>query len=209
MTTSTIVHRTTDDLLAEIAEQNALIAELSHDPGFGVPTAAFTRRQIDRLPSGRVGIAVGDVRNLKQWNTATGSQERTDDLFRPAFQVRSSDVLIFGKRDGGDQFILVAHDVKGAVGRIAAQLQDAPVTDAERRAYVREVCVKRFGPWVGRIVAALGVVCIPAYPAIDWQLVDDVDVSDIHAAASAAERRLFSDKGARLTFGVLARLGRA
>src|SRR5690349_13893396 len=144
---------TTESLLSLIAEQRALIAELSHDPGFGVPTAAYTRRQIDRLPSGRVGIAVGDIKNLKQWNSATGSQERTDELFRPALQcLRTSDVLILGKRDGGDQFILVAHDVRGATWRIRDRLYHAPVTDAERAAYAQGVYIKQFGPWMGRVL---------------------------------------------------------
>lgn len=185
---------TLDHLLAQIAEQNALIEALSHDPGFGVPTAAYTRRQIDRLAPGRVGIAVGDVTNLKQWNAATGTQERTDELFRPALQVRASDVLILGKRDGGDQFILVGHNVQGAVDRIATGLRHAPVTDAERAAYVRGVAIKRYGPWLGRIVARLGLHSIADYPQIDWQTIEDVAVEDIHAAASAAERRLFCDK---------------
>lgn len=198
MTTECIVPRTTADLLKEIAEQNALIAELSHDPGFGVPTAAFTRRQIDRLPSGRVGIAVGDIRNLKQWNTATGSQGRTDELIRPALQVRSSDVLIFGKRDDGDQFILVGHDVQGAVWRIRMRLFHAPATDDERARYVRGVYIKEFGPWFGRVLnRTRGVAGTNAFPEIDWQIVEDVDVRDIHAAASAAERRLFGVRGAR------------
>ncbi len=189
--------RTTEDWIALVTEQNALIAELSHDPGFGVPTAAYTRRQIDRLPSGRVGIAVGDIRNLKQWNTATGSQERTDELFRPALQVRTSDVLIFGKRDGGDQFILVGHDVQGAVWRIRMKLFHAAATGAERAAYVRGVYIKQFGPWLGRVLnRTRGVAGINAFPEIDWQIVEDVDVSDIHAAASAAERRLFGAKAA-------------
>jgi GGDEF domain-containing protein len=192
---------TLDQLLIQIREQNALIAELSHDPGFGVPTAAYTRRQIDRLPSGRVGIAVGDIKNLKQWNSATGSQERTDELFRPALHVRADDVLILGKRDSGDQFILVGHDVQGATARIAQTLRYAPTTEGERARYVRGVCVKFYGPWLGRVVSR--VASVSAYPEIDWQMVHDIDVRDIHAAASAAERRLFGDKAARLTFGVL------
>jgi hypothetical protein len=198
MITDTIVaHRPTSELWELIIEQRALIEELSHDPGFGVPTAAYTRREIDRLPSGRVGIAVGDVANLKQWDTATGSQERTDELFRPALQVRSADVLILGKRDGGDQFILVGHNVHGAVARIAQALQWANATNAERTAYVQGVCIKRWGPWLGRVAWYLGLHSVAAYPAIDWQIVNDVDVSDIHAAASAAERRLFGMKAGK------------
>jgi hypothetical protein len=193
-----IVPRTLDDLLKEIAEQNALIDELSHDPGFGVPTAAYTRRAIGRLAPGRVGIAVGDIRNLKQWNTATGSQERTDELLRPALQVRQSDVLIFGKRDGGDQFILVTPgSVYQVAGRINAVLEHADVTDAERQAYLKAACIKEWGPWRGRVLARCGLGWINPYPEIDWQYVDDIDVRDIHAAASAAERRLFGMKGAR------------
>lgn len=199
--------RSTEDLLAEIAEHRALIAELSHDPGFGVPTAAYTRRQIDHLPSGRVGIAVGDIKNLKQWNSATGTQERTDELFRPALQVRANDVLILGKRDSGDQFILIGHNVQGATARIGQVLRNAPVTDTERRAYVRGVAVKRWGPWLGRAIHWLGLHSIAAYPEIDWAIVPDVDVRDIHAAASAAERRLFGDKAMRLTFGMLMKGG--
>jgi hypothetical protein len=195
MTTAQIVtHRSTGDLLAEIEEHKQLIAELSHDPGFGVPTAAYTRRQIDRLPSGRVGIAVGDVANLKQWNSATGSQERTDELFRLALQVRESDVLILGKRDSGDQFILVAHNVRGALARIEQELRWANVTEFERARYVQGVCVKRWGPGIGRAAYAFGLHAVLAYPRIDWQVVEDVDVRDVHAAASAAERRLFNDK---------------
>jgi hypothetical protein len=198
-------HTELDRLNQEIAEHRALIAELSHDPGFGVPTAAYTRRQIDRLPSGHVGIAVGDIKNLKQWNSATGTQERTDELFRPALQVRANDVLILGKRDGGDQFILIGHNVQGATARIAQVLRSAPTTEAERAAYVRGVAIKLYGPWVGRLAARMsGVV---AYPEIDWAIVPDVDVRDIHAAASAAERRLFGDKAMRLTFGMLMKGG--
>jgi len=201
--------RTTAEWIALLAEQNALIADLSHDPGFGVPTAAFTRRQIDRLPAGRVGIAVGDIKNLKQWNSATGSQERTDELFRPALHVRDTDVLILGKRDSGDQFILVATRARAVAERINTDLRDADTSAAERAAYTRGVCIKKYGPWIGRIAAAAGILSDTAYPAIDWQVVDDVDVSDIHAAASAAERRLFGDKAARLTFGILLKGARA
>jgi hypothetical protein len=202
--------RTTEELLARIREQEALIAEYSIDPGFGVPNAAPTRRAIDRLPPGRVGVAVGDIKNLKQWNTACGSQERFDDLFRPALQVRASDVLILGKRDGGDQFILVGHNARGATERIAERLAHAETTEAERAAYVKGVYVKLFGPWLGRILNWLmGAESVNAYPEIDWQIIDDVDVLDVHAAASAAERRLFGDKSARLTIAALLKGGRA
>jgi hypothetical protein len=145
-----------------------------------------------------VGIAVGDVANLKQWNTATGSQERTDELFRPALQVRADDVLILGKRDGGDQFILVGHNVRGALMRIEQELQYANVTEYERACYVQGVCIKRYGPMLGRTAARVGLHAVLPYPRIDWQVVENVDVRGIHAAASAAERQLFGvKKGAR------------
>lgn len=192
-------HTTTiDALLLEMQAQRDLIAALSHDPGFGVPTAAYTRRQIDQLPSGRVGVAVGDIANLKQWNSATGSQERTDELFRPALQVRASDVLIFGKRDSGDQFILVGHNVQGAVERIATELRYANTTPSERYAYVQGVCIKKWGPWLGKVACYLGLHNVAAHPSIDWQVIPDVDVRDIHAAASAAERRLFKQKAGKV-----------
>lgn len=200
---------------AEIAAQRAVIAELTAerdelaiDEGWRVPVAKHTRRQIDRLPPGRVGVAVGDVANLKQLNSATGYQPRTDELFHPAFHVRAEDTLILGKRDGGDQFILVATDIRAAVARIDAELALAPMTNDERRRYVQGVCVKKYGPWLGRVVYRLGLHNVAPHPCIDWQVVDDVDVRDIHAAASAAERKLFGDKAARLTFGVLVK-GRA
>ena len=205
MTTLAHSTRTTADLLTVIAEQNAVIAELTEerdelaiDEGWRVPVAKRTRRIIDRLPPGRVGVAVGDIANLKQLNTATGYQPRTDELFLPAFQVRASDVLIFGQRDGGDQFVLVARNARAAAARIDAELARAEMTEQERSAYVVGVCVKRWGPWVGRVVAWTGLHSVRAYPRIDWQFVEDVDVRDVHAAASAAERRLFGDKkGAR------------
>jgi GGDEF domain-containing protein len=198
MTNHIVAQRSTDDLLTLIAEQNALIAELSHDPGFGVPTAAYTRRQIAQLPSGRVGIAVGDIKNLKQWNSATGSQERTDELFRPALQVRAYDVLIFGKRDGGDQFILVGHNVQSTIARMRAELQHANVNEYERARYVQGVCVKRWGPWMGKVVYALGLHSVAAYPEIDWEVISDVDARDVLAAASVLERRLFDQKAGKL-----------
>ncbi len=189
--------RTNEKLLIEIAELTAERDELAIDEGWRVPVAKRTRRMIDQLPPGRVGVAVGDIADLKQLNSATGYQPRTDELFHPAFQVRASDVLILGKRDGGDQFILVGHNARAAAARINVALARAPMTDQERGAYVRGVCVKRWGPWLGRVVAWSGLHAVQPFPRIDWQIVDDVDVRDIHAAASAAERRLFGDKARR------------
>lgn len=198
--------------ITKLQEENAAlreeVADLSIDDGFGVPVARKTRRAIDTLAkehTGRVCVAVGDIANLKQLNSACGSQERTDQLIRPALVLRAGDAMVFGKRDGGDQFIAVwpADGGPGPCGRINERLKDAPMTEDERRAYVRGVCVKRWGPWLGRVAALFSRQ--PAYPSIDWQVITDVRPADVIAAASIAERRLFQDKAARLTFGFMLR----
>jgi hypothetical protein len=200
------------DIVAELRKENtrlrAEVDDLSIDDGFGVPVARKTRRAIDTLAKehqGRVCVAVGDIAHLKQLNSACGSQERTDNLIRPALVLRADDAMVFGKRDGGDQFIAVwpSDGGPGPCERINERLKDAPMTTAERRTYVRGVCVKRWGPWLGRVVSLFSRQ--PAHPSIDWQVITDVRPADVLAAASIAERRLFQDKAARLTFGFILR----
>ncbi len=190
---------------ALLTERKEIIAErdeLAIADGWQVPVSKRTRQLINRMPAGQVSVAVGDIANLKQLNTATGFQPRTDALFHPAFRVRADDKLIFGQRDSGDQFILVASNARMIAERINAELKDAPMSDGERRAYVQGVCVKRWGPLIGKVVHTLGLHTVSPYPHIDWKFVDDVHTSDVHEAANIAERGLFVSKRAILKGGM-------
>lgn len=198
-THSSTALNTIDSLLTSIREKDALIYELSYDPGFGVPTAPMVHREMRLLEAvdTRVDVFVGDADNLKQMNSATGHQPRTDELYRPALQIRAHDALIYGKLDGGDQFLYVfpAGQGRAAIERIERELSAAPMTDAERRRYVRGVCIKRWGPFIGKLRSALGMHRIKPHPSISFVGYENIPACELSIVAAVADRALFVTKG--------------
>jgi hypothetical protein len=157
------------DAIALIAQ---LRAELSATrqrlicPRWNMPCPSETLAQLriaarDGTPATLVDAYMADLDFLKQWNTATGSEARTDAIIAPALAVRRGDALIHGKVDDGDMFLFVfpagtgdaAMEAKHTAlrtGHIAGWEQPyAPPTVSERRAFVKAVCERRYGPEAG------------------------------------------------------------
>lgn len=112
----------------------AELIKLLIDPAWQVPIPAYTRKLVNQLGNVPVDMFLADVDDLKELNAATMHQPRSDALIRPALQVRSSDALVIGKGDMGDQvlFVFPAGDGLGAIRRIQAELRAAPLTSQER-----------------------------------------------------------------------------
>ena len=165
---------------SQCAAKDTLITMLSRDPGFEAYTPAYTLHYIDQraleTPDERVSVYVGDLDDLKQVNSATGSQARADELYNPALRVRASDGFI-GKIDGGDGFMFIfpVADGPGAIARIRAELALAPLMPAERRRLIAERR-KKYG-----MVAVSGhlTITIAAHEDIAWK-----DVPQLFACAS-------------------------
>ncbi len=196
-----IVPDTADFRDLVIEEQRALIMELSIDPGFGIAPAPRTRYEMRVLSQSavRIDFYIGDIDNLKQLNSACGSQDRVNELFRPALQVRASDTLFCGRTDAGDQLAYGFPAGQGpeAKARIERELESAEMTEAERRAYVRGVCVKRYGPLVGRIRATLGLHRVAPWPSITFVGYEDIPACELSRLAVVGDRALFEKKAGR------------
>lgn len=142
---------------AQLAElRTALI-----DPGFQLPVAGHTlqllRAYAAAHPGERVSAYKADVDFLKQINTATRSQVRSDELLCPAWTTYGDDdLLVAGKTDAGDGllFVFPVKDGPGAIGRVMRTLRHAPLTAVERRRFVHAVCSRLYGPWIGALCAA-------------------------------------------------------
>lgn len=181
------------------------------DPGFNLPMAGRTlqllRTYAAAHPGTRVSVYKGDIDYLKQVNTATGSQVRSDELLCPAWSVRSaSDMLIAGKTDAGDGLIFVFPVVYGplAVARIQRELHDAPLTLDERRRYVLAICQRRFGPLLGYLGYAAYRLGVPMrdYLGITIAAFEDVPVEDLERIF-LEDRAIFQAKAAGLRGEVL------
>lgn len=187
----------------EIATLQACIDRRSHDPAWKISNAHAVHDEIALIPPQTpVKAAVGDIADLKQWNSAMGAQAPFDAILKRGFasvQLRKGDIL--GRGDGGDKIYLVcpegrgeATDVQGVTKRINETLGATPLRAEERAAYVRGACAKQWGPWLGRAFEALhylGLRPIADYPRIDWAPVADGAAAGVLARIEDADRALF------------------
>lgn len=207
--TCTDMREENDYLRAELAARAAIDTEV----GFGVLNATETLRQVRKLASGparRFDAFRSDVKDLKQWNSATGHQPRTDEFYRPAFAVRTgeadrrververranqavADVVLAGKTEnGGDGLIHIFEAGYGwaAMERILDELKRADVSAEERQRYVRYAAQKRLGPILGHARAALY--------RLGWQMLDHPTLTVVGFAGVASadlEQVYYADK---------------
>lgn len=206
--------------IADLAEQNAALSACldrrSNDPAWKIANAPAVHDMIAALPASvPVRAMVGDVKDLKVWNTAMGAQVALDAILMRGFasvKLRAGDIL--GRGDGGDKIFLVcpaaahaggrrsgATDVDAVAERINATLKDTALRSEERAAYVRGACAKAWGPSLGRVFEALhylGIRRIIDYPTIDWVPVADGTASGVLSRMDDADRQLFLTKAANL-----------
>lgn len=194
---------TIDMLTQRIADLESQLHRRSHDAAWCIANSAAVHDQIASLPPLTPVVArVGDVANLKQWNTALGQQAAVDSMLARGFaamQLRDGDV--FGRGDGGDKLYLVCigSDADAVTQRINATLQATPLRKHERAAYVRGVCVKRWGPWLGRLAELAHYAKLRRvvdYPTIDWAAAADGMAGGVLARMQDADRALFVGKAA-------------
>lgn len=164
-----------------------MIEMLSRDPGFYAYTPAFTLLSIQRAavrePNRRACVISFDLDDLKQLNSATGNQLRTDELINPALVVRGSDILI-GKSDGGDGFFVIAPvaDGSGLVERIRVTLSKAALTDEERARFMEERTRKH------------GARPARDYPTATFRVYPDVAMHEVERLFLQASSGLLSAK---------------
>lgn len=202
-----------DALIARLQSELDERAAIDTEVGFGVLNATETLRQVRRLASGparRFDAFRSDVKDLKQWNSATGHQPRTDEFYRPAFAVRTGkedmridtterrstpvtdDLVLAGKTEnGGDGMIHIfeAGFGQAAMQRILEELKGAAVLPYERQRYVLHACQKRFGPILGHARAALY--------RLGWQMLDHPTLTVVGFAdvpSTDLERVYYADK---------------
>lgn len=126
-------------LLALAFVQSAIIISMAWLPCFGVLSEHGGRLALPvvralNLLGLRFDVLLFDLDRLKQVNSATGAQQRTDELYRGAFQLRSTDLGLFFRTDAGDQFAIITRSGcgYGLAERLQAQLNAAPLTTQER-----------------------------------------------------------------------------
>lgn len=181
------------------------------DPGFQLPVAGWTLQLLQEYaaahPGARVSVYKGDIDYLKQINTATGSQGRSDELLCPAWSVRNNaDLVVAGKTDAGDGLIFVFSVEKGpsAIARIQNELRNAPLLTCERRRYVLEICKRHAGPllgYLGYIAYRLGWP-MRDYLGITIAAFEDVAVEEL-VSLFVEDRAIFQAKAAGKRGGVL------
>lgn len=207
-----------DDALALIAElraQNAELAERMISPGWGVTISGQTLADIHvlaRVPGhpgehvevDYVDACLFDLDYLKQLNIAAGSQGRSNEWIRPALTMRrAGDHLLRGQVDGADMFMAVFPAGFGdtSMAYIEAQLAAAPLTDAERRLFVRAICRRREGSFLGDIrylLHRLGwKIAQPPHPTITKRMYYRVHVSELEQLFHYGDRAVFDQKAAR------------
>lgn len=196
-------------LAAAVSERDVIIERRSHDPCWNIPNHFAIHDMLAQLdPDQRVIAYQGDVTNLKQLNSAFGSQPPLDACMARVFSrldIRSDD--IFGRGDAGDQLYLVCPvhtdgrrrttDGNAVIRGIAEALRDTPMRAETRAAYVRGACAKKYGKWMGRLFEALhyaGWAPIADYITIDWQAVPPCTAGELKARMAATERALFVQK---------------
>lgn len=181
------------------------------DPGFQLPVAGWTLKLLQEYaaahPGTRVSVYKGDIDNLKQINTATGSQARSDELLCPAWSVRNAtDLVVAGKTDAGDGLIFVFSVEKGpaAITRIQSELRNAPLSLNERRRYVLEIRKRHFGPLIGYLGYAAYRLGWPMrdYLGITIAAFEDVAVEELERIF-VEDRAIFAAKAAGQRGGVL------
>lgn len=119
--------------------QSAIIISMAWLPCFGVLSEHGGRLALPvvralNLVGLRFDVLLFDLDRLKQVNSATGAQQRTDELYRGAFQLRSTDLSLFFRTDAGDQFAIITCSGcgYGLAERLQARLKAAPLTAQER-----------------------------------------------------------------------------
>ncbi len=136
MHTSTIVarHRTTEDLIRLIHEQEQRIAALTWNDDLAMLSQAGVRDAIAQLDPDQYTVVFADVNRLKAINSATGSHVQTNRYLRDGFRVRRGELA---GQYLGDEFLFILPgdaDAAGFCSRITRQLASQPLSQAERMA---------------------------------------------------------------------------
>lgn len=207
MTLGTLTHHCTTcrDKDHEIAR----LRELLISPGWGIPIAGETLDRIRVIARGAttesalVDADIGDWDYLKQWNIASGSQERTNEWARPALTLREGDGLVRGQVDGADMFMFVAPAGQGdaMMAAIKERLAQADTTPAERRRFAQAVCRRRYGPFVGDARFWLHLagwhISTPLYPTITTRSYRGISVAELEHIFYHGDTAIFDAKLAR------------
>jgi hypothetical protein len=134
-----------DRLRAELLGTQARLIS----PGWQLPIAGETLYQLQvLLRSGSlasyVDAALADIDNLKEWNTATGSEHLTDSFLVPGLTLRVGDCILAGKRDDGDMFLFLFPAGMGEQAMAAkhAAMRNEVISQEIRNRYVWAVCHK-------------------------------------------------------------------
>lgn len=205
MTTIAALQATIAEQARLIDDKQQLINELSIDPGFQLPMSAVTYRNIRAMRdnTGYYSLLLGDIKNLKQLNTAFSDQCATDAVFIPALQARAGETLVHGKGDAGDQVLyVIADDSEGTTAqamaqRINRQLEQADVSADTRKTYAYACFVKYYGgvlAWLFYALYCIGLLRVYDKPSITFVAVRALTADQIEAMIPTANRMLFAAK---------------
>ena len=140
---STYSTRTTDEWIALLAEQQALIKRLSWHTTLNMLTSAGLHEAIRTLPEGRYTIVFADIDRLRDINRVTGNHLRSNRYLAAGLKVRDGEIA---GQLLGDEFIFIlaengpsgrrrrGHSANAFVARIARQLAGQPLLQSERYA---------------------------------------------------------------------------
>jgi GGDEF domain-containing protein len=131
---TTIVPRSTADLLTLIRQQEARIASLTWNDHLAMLNAAGLHDAIAALPAERYTVVFADINRLKVINTITGSHVQTNRYLRDGLRVRRGEIA---GQFLGDEFVFVLPadaDAAAFCARVGRQLAEQPLSQAERTA---------------------------------------------------------------------------
>ncbi|PRY18366.1 putative bifunctional diguanylate cyclase/phosphodiesterase [Kineococcus rhizosphaerae] len=181
---------TVEDVTDRLAREHRLAYQAQHDLLTGLPNRlALLERLADLIgPSRGVGVLMVDLDDFKTVNDGLGPEAGDAVLVevarRLARTVRSGDMVA---RPGGDEFVLVCHDVDDldAVRATARRVLDAVLVPVE-------VNGLRL-----RLVASIGVVLLDGLTCSAEEVVRDAGIAVHEAKAAGGGRWTLLDEGVR------------
>ena len=134
MTSTILAHRSTEELLLLIRQQDHRIQSLIWNDDLGMLNKAGLHDAICCLEAGEYTIVFADINRLKHINSVTGNHTITNRYLRDGLRVRRNEIA---GQYLGDEFVFVLSADADAVGfcaRIGRQLAEQPLSHAERTA---------------------------------------------------------------------------